>query len=130
MYDRTSTEMKVNEAWKKLFSQKSRSIDSIPPTQAALLEHTKRAAYQAGHIWAQMFVAVPNLPSSSEWVWVQIANEGWEVKWTALPEASWACHELLRCGCKNGCRSKCKCVKAVLRYTSLCKCGGLCDHAA
>ena len=34
MYDRTSTEMKVNEAWKQLFSQESRSIDGIPPTQA------------------------------------------------------------------------------------------------
>ena len=66
MYDRTSTEMKVNEARKQLFSQKSRSIDGIPPTQAALVEHMKRAAYQAGHVWAQMFVAVPNLPSPSE----------------------------------------------------------------
>ena len=47
MYDRTSTEMKVNEARKQLFSQKSRSVDGIPPTQAALLEHTKKAAYQA-----------------------------------------------------------------------------------
>ena len=130
MYDRTSTEMKVNEARKQLFSQKSRSIDGIPPTQAALVEHMKRAAYQAGHVWAQMFVAVPNLPSPSEWGWVQTANGGWEVKWTALPEASHACRELLRCGCKSGCRNKCKCVKAVLQCTALCKCGGLCDRAA
>jgi len=130
MYNRTSTEMKVNEAWKQLFSQKSRSIDGIPPTPAALVEHMKRAAYQAGYLWAQMFVAVPNLPSPSEWGWVQTANGGLEVKWTALPEASHACRELLRCGCKSGCRNKCKCVKAVLQCTTLCKCGGLCDRAA
>jgi len=94
MYDQTSTEIKVNEAQKQLFSQKSRPIDGIPPTQAALVEHTKRAAYQAGHVWAQMFVAVPNLPSPSEWGWVQTANGGWEVKWTAPPEASWACQDV------------------------------------
>jgi len=66
MYDRTSTEMKVNEARKQLFSRKSKPIDGIPPTQAALVEHTKRVAYQVGHVWAQMFVAVPNLPSPGE----------------------------------------------------------------
>jgi len=59
----TSMEMKV---WKQLFSQKGRPIDGIPPTQVAIVGHTKRAAYQAGHIWAQMFVTVPNLPSPSE----------------------------------------------------------------
>jgi len=44
------------------------------------VEHTKRAAKQAGHIWAQMFVPVPNLPSPSEQEWVQTTNGGWEVK--------------------------------------------------
>jgi len=35
---------------------------------AALVEHAKRAAYKAGHIWAQIFVAVPNLLLHTEWV--------------------------------------------------------------
>lgn len=86
LYDRTSTAEKVNEARKQLFSQKSRSMDGLPPTRAALKEHTKRAAYQAGHVWAQMFIAVPKLPSPGEWGWLQTSNGGWEVKWTALPE--------------------------------------------
>lgn len=51
------------------------------------------------HVWAQMFVAVPKLPSPSEWGWLQTTNGDWEVKWTALPEPPQACHELLRCGC-------------------------------
>ena len=128
LYDRTSTEVKVNEARKHLFSQKGRPMDGLPPTRAALVEHTKRAAYQSGHVWAQMFVAVPKLPSPSEWGWLQTTNGGWEVKWTALPEASQACRELLRCGCKKGCRKQCKCVKAVLQCTALCLCGGQCDR--
>ena len=35
------------------------------------LLHTKRAAYQAGHCWAQTMIATPELPSPSEWGWVQ-----------------------------------------------------------
>ena len=49
-------------------------MDGIPPTQAALLQHIKRSAYQAGHCWGQMMIASPELPSPSE---------------------------LLRCGCKR-----------------------------
>ena len=42
-------------------------MENLPPTQAAFVEHVKRAAYQAGHVWVQMLVAVPELPSPSEW---------------------------------------------------------------
>ena len=128
LYDRTSTEEKVNEARKQLFSQKGRPMDGLPPTQAALVEHVKRAAYQAGHVWAQMFVAVPKLPSPSEWGWLQTIEGGWEVKWTTLAEAFQACREFLRCLCKKGCTGQCKCVKASLQCTGLCFCRGLCDR--
>ena len=38
--------------------------------------------------------------------------------------------ELIKCGYKreNGCRGWCKCVKAALNCTSICKCGGQCDR--
>ena len=85
VYDRTSTDIRVNEARKHLFSQKGRSMENLPPTQAAFVEHVKRAAYPAGHVWAQMLVAIPELPSPSEWGWEQNTNGGWEVKWTELP---------------------------------------------
>ena len=49
MYNRTSTCTTVNEARKDLFTRKGRSIETIPPTYGALLEHTKRVAYQAGY---------------------------------------------------------------------------------
>ena len=126
--DRASTEEKVNGTRKQLFSQKGRSMDGLPPTQAALVEHTKRAAYQAGYVWAQMFTAVPKQPSPAEWRWLQTNDGGWDVKWTTPAEASHACRELLRCGCKKGCKGQCKCVKAVLQCTGLCLCGGLCDR--
>lgn len=47
---RTTTTLTVNEARQQLFSKKSKTIENIPPAQAALLQHTKRAVYQAGHV--------------------------------------------------------------------------------
>ena len=39
LYDRTSSHCHVNKARKK-----NRAIDGLPPTQAALIQHVKRAA--------------------------------------------------------------------------------------
>ena len=44
MYSRTSPHQDVNHARQSMFSQGTRSIESIPPTQAALEQHVKRAA--------------------------------------------------------------------------------------
>ena len=69
LYDRTSGQASVNQARKQLFTQMGRTIDGLPPTRAALIQHTKRAAYQAGHCWGQAMVAAPELPSPGEWGW-------------------------------------------------------------
>lgn len=53
MYDRTTVTFAVNEARFELFAKNQRPYDAIPPTRGAILEHTKRAAYQGGHVWAQ-----------------------------------------------------------------------------
>ena len=61
LYDKTSSQESVNEARRELFCQKKNNgnhstidnralLSMIPPTQDALLQHTKRVAYQAG-IW-------------------------------------------------------------------------------
>ena len=50
MYSRTCPHQTVNEARHVLFAQGNKSIENIPPTQAALAQHIKRAAYQAGHV--------------------------------------------------------------------------------
>ena len=125
LYDRTSSQECVNEARKQLFTQKGRAIEGLPSTQDALFQHIKRATYQAGHCWAQMMIAAPELPSPSEWGWKKI-DRGWEAYWTTLPEATQACRQLIRCGCKKDCRGRCKCKKAALQCTALCSCGGLC----
>ncbi|XP_061580540.1 uncharacterized protein LOC133446517 [Cololabis saira] len=52
MYDRTSETTEVNEARQQLFTHKSRTLENMPPTKAALVQHIKRAAYQA-NIWCK-----------------------------------------------------------------------------
>ena len=47
MYDRYSIASSVDEARLDLFSRKQKPYNAIPPTQASLRAHAKRAAYQA-----------------------------------------------------------------------------------
>ena len=67
LYDRTSSSSSVNEARKQLFTRKARNFDALPPTRDSLLEHVKRTAYQAGHIWGQALMPNPPIPSPQDW---------------------------------------------------------------
>ena len=91
LYDRTSNFECVNQARKQLFTQKGRSIEGIPPSKAALIQHTKRATYQAGYRWGHVMIEAPELPSPSDWGWTRKEPNGWEVCWITLPEATKAC---------------------------------------
>ena len=126
LYDRTSGETEVNVCRKNLFTSKGRAIDNIPPTQGALLQHTKRAAFQAGHIWGQSLLRDPEAVSPSDWGWETNKAGTWQPLWSLLPQASSSCQELLKCGCKKGCQRNCKCKKASLKCTALCYCRGEC----
>ena len=125
MYDRTSTSHDVNLARKKIFGRKN-SVQSIPPTRAALEQHVKRAVYQGGHVWGQLLLPQQVLPSPTRWGWVRSDDNQYQPFWTTLPEASRICYELVSCGCKKGCNNRCKCKKAALKCSGLCWCEGGC----
>ena len=125
LYDKTCNLSDINEARQYLFCQKTRDIENIPPTKAALLQHTQRARYQACYIWGQALVPSPVLPDPSDWGWKQEKGV-WEPNWTLLPQVVTACAELTRCGCKKSCRIPCRCAKAGLTCSALCLCGGFC----
>ena len=72
LYDRTYTETTVNMARKHIFTTKGRSMDNLPPTRAALLQHTKRAVYQGGYVWGQALVRCPINPLSRN---IRLAKE-------------------------------------------------------
>lgn len=105
MYDRISESTHVNEARKQLFTQKSRTLENIPPTQAALVQHIKRTCYQA-NCWNQALVRDPQMPEPSDWGWTK-ETTGWQPIWTTLPVASQACTELIHCSCKKAFTGRC-----------------------
>lgn len=126
LYSKTSAQRDVNKARQELFAKSSRTLENIPPSQAALLQHVKRAVLQGGHIWGNMLIAKPALPCPSEWGWEQDDNNNWRPLWTVLPQAQKTCYELIHCGCIKGCKGHCKCSRANLVCTALCRCGGDC----
>lgn len=121
MYDRSSTATCVNNARLELFARKQRSYQSIPPTQAALVQHLKRAAYQAACIWSQATVCQPETQSPADWGWIQEADI-WKTCWSTLPPIATNCQELTKCGCKMECHGNCKCYRFGLTCTALCSC--------
>ena len=130
MYGRASQCQSINDAGKVLFAQKGRTLENIPPPADALLQHAKGVANQAGHCWEQCLVCIPELPSPSEWGWTRSESDVWQPLWSTLPEASKVFQELVKCGCKaeRGCKGRCKCLKAGISCTALCKCGGECER--
>ena len=85
MYKRTNNAITVDEARREMFLIDGRDLETIPPTPAALLEHTFRAAYIAGHVWNNAFVPSPDLPQPNEWGWIR-TGDGYKSLWTKLPE--------------------------------------------
>lgn len=64
MYIKGCGASSVNEARTKLFSHGLRSLEPIPPTQAALCQHVKHSLLQASYIWKQVFVLPPTSSKS------------------------------------------------------------------
>ena len=126
MYDRTSGSEDINNARKIMFAQKGCELDKISPTRDALTQHVCRAILQASFVWHHMTNAILELPSPSEWGWIkgQDSSAIWSPKWMLLPPVVQTLSELLKCGCTRGCGGHCKCKKAELPCTSLCKCDG------
>lgn len=89
VFDRSSITEAVDEARLNLFARKQRSYDAIPPTHAALIQHTRRATYQAGCIWGQTTVCQMEFqnPSDSGWKKKNI----WQNFWTSLPPIAQSC---------------------------------------
>ena len=86
LYDHASDLLQVNDARKQFFIQKSRSLENIPPTWAALKEHIKRASHQA-YCWNQALVSNPDIPSQSDWGWEKDSSGCWQPFWTTLSQS-------------------------------------------
>jgi len=56
----------VDEVRMELFCRENKSMENIPPTSNALLQHTKRATYQAS-VWTSSHHVQQNRPKSESW---------------------------------------------------------------
>lgn len=126
LYDKNCTTESINTFRKDLFSRKGRAVDRIPPTRHALIQHVKRSAFIAGHIGGSSLTTSGTTEVPTDWGWVR-AEGRLTPFWTDLPEISKACKELIKCGCRKGCKTTCMCKKASLPCTELCYCGSTCD---
>lgn len=64
LYDRLSDTDDVNECRRSLFTKKARSVEQIPPTQDALLQHMKRATFQSRSVYLYMICLYSYLSTS------------------------------------------------------------------
>ena len=76
----------IDEACQYMFTQRGISMDAIPSTKAALVQHTKRVIYQASYCWRQALDIHPDRPSPGECGLTNPAE--WRPLWTTLPESS------------------------------------------
>ena len=84
VYDKTSTSLSINQTRRELFCLKNVTMERMPPTQNALLQHTKRAVYQA-FIWVTSTQVQQMIPSPSDYGWGQVDNV-WSPLWLTVPE--------------------------------------------
>ncbi len=126
LYDNTTLFGSVNDLRKDLFPRKVHMMPNLPPTQAALIQHTNRSVYQAS-IWLMSLKTEMNVPSPDAFGWSKKGNT-WEPLWTTLPDAAKFCRQLIKCSCKAEplCSRRCTCKSTCLESTALCECRGNC----
>ncbi|CAB4035539.1 Hypothetical predicted protein, partial [Paramuricea clavata] len=89
MYDKLSPLSDINLTRMELFCKNGRTMDKLPPTQDALLQHVRRAVFQAG-IWTVSDQPQPHVPSPGQFSWSE-DNGKWVPKWITILEVSKAC---------------------------------------
>jgi hypothetical protein len=101
MYDRSSTLANVNSARHVLLARNSKLLESIPRTEAALKQQYLGAVYQSGYVCVG-----DKVWAIKKSVKLGKGNKSWTPPWTTFRQAQDSLKELIRCGCKQGCRGR------------------------
>lgn len=111
----------INEARVKIFNATCRVDYHLPPNKDCFDLHVKRANYQAA-IWRKCLQRDISAPSALLHGWEDKSGELC-VQWSTLPYPPPELSNLVKCGCKGGCKSnRCACVKNNLGCTACCTC--------
>lgn len=114
----------LGQARKEKFQMSSdNDLRKLPPGRDALMQHTKRACYQAGYIWRESFEDFP-MPNPELWGWIRDENGHLIPHWEVIHSTVQLEDFILTCSsqkCKN-----CKCFKANVNCIAMCGCGKKC----
>ena len=94
-----------------MFFKKNQNLEHVPPSENALLQHTKRAIYQTG-IWSKCLEPMQNNSPPSDFGWKRSDIDpeiSWEPVWFTNGEASKHCRKFLKCACQGA--AGCVCCK-------------------
>ena len=112
----------VNRMRYEIFRAKQGGISSaqLPPCKDALMQHTKRANYQAA-IWRRSLQRFPDVPDPTDHGW-ELINGNLTIRWLTLPPAPDVILSLLYCKCTRSCNAEtCPCVQNGISCTPACK---------
>ena len=79
VYDQTSTSLSINQTKRELLCLKNVTMERMSLTQNALLQHMKRAVYQAS-IWVTSTKVQQMIPSRLNYDWGQVGS-AWNSTW-------------------------------------------------
>lgn len=97
-------------------------------TKHAFLQHVNRAAYQAGHVWGQAHLAVPNPVDITKWGWTE-SGSSLRPFWSTQPDVWEKCQLRKKCHCKKICKaSRCPCMIAGIPCKYECRYKGTCQQ--
>ena len=127
MYSRSCSATSEDEARLQPFTHGSCTLKALPPTKAALYQHVKRAILLACFFWKQSVSSQQVIPDFAEWGWKTrreseavgaiLDKSAWRQLCMFFPSTLWL---------PKSRQGSCKCARAGLRRTSLCKCDDGC----
>ena len=106
----------------------SNSLRLIPPSKSGLVQHIKRASYEAGWIAYQCIQNI-ELPDPKEWGW-NFINGVYLPRWQENPNPIDALIVTSTCSCVMSKCNKCICSKHNLQCLTFCKCHRKCLYTA
>ena len=121
LYHQNTKETSVSRLRWNMFKQSQAEAERLPPTPAALRQHTLRAHYQC-MIWCRDTVPIVDLPEPTAYGW-RCTDGRFTAIVTDLKPAPEAIVDLVRCKCSTGrCHGNCSCLVAGMACTQMCRC--------
>ena len=103
------------------------NLRTLPPSRNGLTEHIKRAALQAGWIWAETVTNVEQ-QNPELWGWKTTKEGRFYPRWYIEGDTTVSVEEVCKiCTCQKAFCKNCKCAKDGMKCLPFCKCQKKCE---